>query len=289
MVQDNKYDIAIIGSGPAGLAAAINAKIRNKNILVFGTKNLSTKLEKAPLIKNYLGFSDITGEELKNKFKEHVDKMGISIKYEKVNAVYAMGNYFSIISGQKTYNALKVIIATGIEFTKPMNGEEEYMGRGVGYCATCDAPLYKGKTAAVIGYAKEDEKDANFLSEIASKVYYIPMYKGEYDLAADIEVIQDKPIEIKGNMKAEKLVLKNTEITVDGIFILKENVPPSQLVPGLLMEDGHIKVNVNMETNIKGCYACGDCTGKPYQYMKSTGQGQVAALNAVSQLDSIQK
>lgn len=286
MGSENKYDIAIIGSGPAGLSAAINAKIRNKNIVVFGTKDLSSKLNKAPLIKNYLGFSDITGKELKTKFKEHIDKMGIPIKYEKVNSVYAMGEYFTIVSGTKTYNALKVIIATGIEFTKPMKGEEKFVGRGVGYCATCDAPLYKGKITAVIGYTKEDEKDANFLGEVASKVYYIPMYKGEYNLSSNIEIIEDKPVEIVGNLKAEKLILKNREISVDGIFILKENVPPSQLVPGLLMENGHIKVNSNMETNIKGCYACGDCTGKPYQYMKAAGQGQIAALNAVSQLDS---
>lgn len=287
--MEKRYDIAIIGSGPAGLAAAINAKIRNKDIIVFGNSDLSNKLMRAPKINNYLGFYDITGKQLKLKFQTHINQMGIEVINEKVNSVYSMGEYFTLMVKEKMYEAKTLILATGIEYTKALKGEEEFLGKGVGYCATCDAPLYKGKTVVIVGYNKEAEEEANFVSEIAGKLYYVPMYDTEYNIKpnikSNIEVIKDKPIEIKGNDRVEKLVLKNKEISADGIFVLKDSVSPGQLVPGIEIVEGHIKVDREMKTNISGCYAAGDCVGKPYQYMKSSGEGQVAALNVVRYLD----
>ena len=282
-----RYDIAIIGSGPAGLSAAINAKIRNKNIIVFGNKDLSNKLVKAPLVNNYLGLPNIKGKNLKEAFQKHIDKTGIKIKRERINAVYAMGEYFSLMVNDKMYEAASLIIATGIEYTKPLKGEEEFLGRGVGYCATCDAPLYKNKEVIIIGHNKEAEDEANFVSELTSKTYYVPMYEGRYSLNNRIEVIKDRPLEVTGDSKVEKLILKNGELNIDGIFVLKDSISPGQLVPGLEIENGHIKVDRNMKTNIDGCFAAGDCIGKPYQYIKAAGEGQVAALNAVSYLDSV--
>lgn len=282
-----RYDIAIIGSGPAGLSAAINAKIRNKKIIVFGNKNLSNKLVKAPKINNYLGMYNISGEKLKETFESHINAMDINIKDEKVTAVYAMGEYFSIMVNEKIYESKTVIIATGIEYGKPIKGEEEFLGRGVGYCATCDAPLYRDKTVTIIGYNKEAEEEANFVSELAAKLYYVPMYRDEYKLDNSIELVKDTPVKIEGDNLVKKLVLKDRKLDTDGVFVLKDSVSPSQLVPGLDMEGGHIKVDKGMKTNIDGCFAAGDCTGKPYQYIKSAGEGQVAALNAVSFLDSL--
>lgn len=284
--MNDRYDIAIIGSGPAGLSAAINAQIRNKKIIIFGNQNFSNKLIKAPKINNYLGFYSINGQELKKQFENHIKSMGINIKFERINNVYAMGEYFALMAGDNTYEAKTVILATGIEFTRPLKGEEEFLGRGVGYCATCDAPLYRNKVVSIIGYNKEAEEEANFVSELASKVYYIPMYNGQYSLRGTVEIIKDTPLEVTGDLKVRKLVLKNRDIETDGVFPLKDSVPPSQLVPGLEMEEGHIKVDKNMQTNIPGCFACGDCVGKPYAYMKSAGEGQVAALKAVSLLDA---
>ncbi|WP_251860756.1 NAD(P)/FAD-dependent oxidoreductase [Clostridium sp. Marseille-Q2269] len=282
-----RYDIAIIGSGPAGLEAAINAKIRNKDIIIFGNRDLSSKLVKAPKINNYLGFHDISGSQLKDKFIDHINNMGIEITYERINNVYAMGEYFALMVNEKMYESKTVILATGVEYGKALKGEEELLGKGVGYCATCDAPLYKNKTVAIIGYNKEAEEEANFVSELVSKLYYIPMYRGDYSLNHKIQVVNDKPVEILGDEHVEKLLLKNSQLEADGIFVLKDSVSPSQLVPGLEMEDEHIKVDRKMQTNISGCFAAGDCTGKPYQYIKSSGEGQVAALNAVSYLDNI--
>jgi len=284
-----RYDIAIVGSGPAGLEAAVNAKIRNKNIIFFGAKDLSTKLIKAPLINNYLGFPGITGKDLKIKFEKHLDAMNIPLIHERINTIYAMGEYFALMVNEKIYEASTVILATGVEYTKPLKGEEEFLGKGVGYCATCDAPLYKGKTVTVVSYNKSFEDEANYVSELAGKLYYVPLYVGENKLNSSIEIINERPIEIQGDERVKKLIFAKRQVDTEGIFILKDSVPPSQLVPGLEIENGHINVDRNMKTNIPGCFAAGDCTGKPYQYMKAAGEGQVAALNAVAYLDNLKQ
>ncbi|MBU5485087.1 NAD(P)/FAD-dependent oxidoreductase [Clostridium sp. MSJ-11] len=284
--MNERYDIAIVGTGPAGLSAAINGKIRNKNVILFGNKQLSNKLVKAPKINNYLGYPNVTGEELKEAFVNHIEDMEIDIVQERINAIYAMGDFFSLMVNDKAYEAKTVIIATGMEFTKPLKGEEEFLGRGVGYCATCDAPLYKGKKVTIVGYNKEAEEEANFVSELASKLYYIPMYKGNYNLNTNVEIIKDRPLEIIGGSMVNKIRLNKVELDTDGVFILKDSISPGQLVPGLELENEHIKVDRNMITNIEGCFAAGDCTGKPYQYLKAAGEGQVAALNAVAYIDS---
>ena len=280
-----RYDIAIVGSGPAGLSAAINAKIRNKNIILFGNKDLSSKLVKAPKVNNYLGFFGVKGTELKDVFKEHLVSMDINITEEKIDSIYAMGEYFTLMVNEKMYEAKAIILATGIEYTKPIKGEEEFIGKGVGYCATCDAPLYKDKIVTIVGYNKESEEDANYVSELAKKVYFIPRYSGEISLNKNIQIVHGIPKVVIGNKKVEKLELNNETIETDGLFFLRDSISPSQLVPGLLVEDGHIQVDRLMKTNIKGCFAAGDCIGKPYQYIKAAGEGQIAAFSAVSYLD----
>ena len=284
--MSERYDIAIIGSGPAGLSAALNAQIRKKSFIVFGSKNFSSKIGKAPKINNYLGVPNADGKKLFEAFNSHIETNGIEITDERVNNVYAMGHYFSIMAKDKTYEAKSVIIATGVEFSKPLDGEAEFLGKGVGYCATCDAPLYKGKIVVIVASNEEGEQEANFVSEIASKVYYVPLYKGNYSLNESIELIAERPIKIAGDTQVRKIVFKDKEIETDGVFLLKDAVPPAQLVPGLEEEDGHIKCDRLMRTNIPGCFAAGDCVGKPYQYIKSAGEGNIASLSATSYLDS---
>lgn len=224
---------------------------------------------------------------MSEKFTNHVKEMGIEITQQRVNNVYQMGDYFALAVGDEIYEATTVIIATGVQYGKMIKGEEEYLGKGVGYCATCDAGLYRDKVVAIIGYNHEGEEDANFLSEIASKVYYIPMYNLSNKLDPSIEIIDSKPIEIKGDTLVNKLVLKDKELDVDGVFVIKDSVSPSYMVPGLEVEGPHIKTDREMKTNIDGLYAAGDCAGKPYQYLKSAGQGQMAVSSAISQLDKL--
>lgn len=287
-IMEERFDVAIIGTGPAGLSAAITLKIRNKNVILFGNKDLSAKLEKAHEIQNYLGFPSIKGEDLATMFQNHLASQGIEITEDQITACYSMGDYFSLSSkSNKTYTAKSVILATGVNFGKPYTGEEQYLGRGVSYCATCDAPLYKGKTVVVVGQTQKEEEEAKFLSEICEKVYYIPMYKVDdncFKGINNLEIVIDEVVAIEGAMKANKLVLKNQEIAADGFFILRDSVSPKQLVPGLELDENHVKVNRLMETNLPGLYACGDITGLPYQYIKSAGEGNVAALSAVKYL-----
>lgn len=287
--MSERYDIAIIGSGPAGLSAALNAKIRKKNFILFGNKELTAKLSKAHEINNYLGFYRKSGKEIQEEFNNHLKEMDINITEEKINNVYAMGDYFGLMVNQKMYEATTVILATGVQYGKLFDGEDRLLGKGVGYCATCDAPLYKNKVVTIIAYNKHEEDEANFIASIASKVYYIPMYKEEVQVDSSIEIINDVPVEIIGEDKVSKLKLKNSEIDTDGIFILRDSISPGQLVPGLKIVDNHIEVDRLMKTNINGCFAAGDVVGKPYQYIKAAGEGNIAALSAVNYIDSISK
>ena len=288
--MSERYDLAIVGSGPAGLSAALNAKIRKKKFIIFGSNELSSKLVKAEKINNYLGLYGESGKEISDRFKNHLKAMDIEITEERINNIYAMGDYYSLMADNKVYEASVVILATGVNFGKSLKGEEEFLGKGVGYCATCDAPLYKDKVVTIISYNKRFEEEADFISEIASKVNYIAMYKEYVEVNNAIEVIKGIPEEITGNNKAERLILKDSAvIESDGIFILRDSISPKQLVPGLEMEGNHIKVNRNMHSNLKGCFAAGDIVGTPYQYIKAAGEGNIAALSAVSYLEEVKK
>ncbi len=308
------YDMAIIGTGPAGVSAAITATIRNKNIVLFGTRNLSDKIRKAHLIQNYPGLPKRTGTELCDAFADHLDKMRIEITEQKINMVYAMGDKFALQTmSNEMYQARSVILASGMVQGSLLPGEEELVGRGVSYCATCDAPLYRGRSVAVIGYSPEAEKEANFLSEIASEVRYFPLYQQEPQVAKSVEIMRQVPRAILNNEDAKETLARvnpqgvsahggalqtktlqpgqpavETEesvLPVDGIFVLRSSIPAKQLIPGIEMDGEHVKVNLQMETSLPGCFACGDVTGRPYQYVKAAGQGNVAALSAAEYLD----
>ena len=280
-----RYDIAIIGTGPAGVSAALTAKNRNKTILLLGSRQMSEKVAKAHEIRNYPGLPFVKGEELAEAFRNQLDRMEIPITEQRIGAVYAMGDYFALQAGEEMLEAKTVILATGVVSAKPLPGEEALLGRGVSYCATCDAPLYRGRAAAVIGYSPREESEAAFLSEVCSRVIYFPMYPGETDLPDKVEVIREKPAEILKAENGLKVKTEEGEYAADGVFVLREAVAPAQLVPGLETDGAHVKVNRKMETNLPGVFACGDLAGTPYQYVKAAGEGNVAALSAAAYID----
>lgn len=287
--MSGRYDIVIIGSGPAGLSAAINAKIRNQKFIIFGNKKLSQKLEKAHQIDNYLGLPAISGKAMQSAFIEHMERMDIEITEQKVTNVYQMGDYFVVMANNEMYETEAVILATGMQAGKLLEGEEAYLGRGVSYCATCDGALYRDKIVTVIAYDKREEEEADFLAGLAAKVYYVPMYKETVDVAENIEIVRDRPVAVVGENLVKKLVLKDQELETDGIFILRANISPSTLLPGIELEEQHIKVDRTMKTSIPGCFAAGDIIGRPYQYIKAAGEGNIAALSAASYADSKKK
>ena len=283
-----RYDIAIIGAGPAGLSAALNAKIRNKSVIIFGKD--SPKLTKTESIKNYLGFRDIRGSELNKRFKDSLKDYEISFSNERVQTVYAMGDYHALMlkSGEMV-ESTAVIVATGMDQTKDLAGEEEFFAKGVSYCATCDASLYKGKEVVLIGYNEESVEEANFTAEIVDKLSFVNMYKDDIALDPSINLIEGEvPLGFTGDDRAKVLGFRSgKKIEADGFFIIKDSSKAQRLVPSLKMKDNHIDVDSNMVTNIAGLFAAGDVTGSPYQIMKAVGQGQIASLEAVRYITKI--
>lgn len=280
------YDIAIIGKGPAGIAAAISAASRNKSIIIFGKD--SQKLLYAHAISNYAGIPDVSGKELMEKFNQHLQTVKAEHSQKQVTAVYSLGDHFAIQAQSDVIEAKAVILAAGVDYKMTIKKEADFLGRGVSYCATCDAPLYRGKNVCVVGYNEEAVKEAEFLSGICSKVSFVSMLKGDVKLNDSIEVIKGTPVTFEGDKKASKLILKDdTEIDADGFFIIKDTYPLTSLVPGVEVDGPHVVVNRNLETNIKGLYAAGDITGKPYQIAKAVGEGHVAALNAAEYISKL--
>ncbi|MBQ7174597.1 MAG: NAD(P)/FAD-dependent oxidoreductase [Lachnospiraceae bacterium] len=293
-----RYDIAILGTGPAGVSAAITATIRNKKIILIGSADLSLKMVKAHEIQNYPGLPHIKGEDMAAAFKGHLDSMGIEITEDRISSVYAMGDYFVLQGGEMMYEATTVILASGVNTSRSLPGEDDFLGRGVSYCATCDAPLYRGKKTAVVGYNEKEEAEARFLSEVCEEVLYFPMYT--VDDAADISerfgartrLIREKVIGIESGSSMQSKVLRTdagNTYEVSGVFVLRESVAPDKLIPGIEVRDNHVAVDRQMATSLPGCFAAGDVTGTPYQYIKSAGEGNVAALSAVKYLDELKR
>ena len=281
-----RYDIAIIGTGPAGLSAAITATIRNKSVLLLGSKDLSVKVTKAHAIQNYLGLPNVKGEELGAAFQAHIDQLGIKVTEDRIQAAYNMGDYYALQGVSEIYEASALILATGMVPGKLLAGEQALLGRGVSYCATCDAPLYRGKRAAVIGYSEKEEREAAFLAEVCAEVAYFPMYRDAGRLLPEsVRVITDRPTEITEAGGLRRVVTAAGSYDFDGVFILRDSISPGQLVPGLVIENNHVAVDRTMATSLPGCFACGDVAGLPYQYIKSAGEGNVAALSAAAYLD----
>lgn len=271
------FDVAIIGTGPAGLSAAITLKLHEKSILWFGSPQFSAKVEKSEKIANYPGAGLISGEELNRRFQQHASEMALEPIDRMVTTIVPMQDHFSLLADNEIYEAKTLLMATGVVSAKGIPGETEFLGRGVSYCATCDGFLYKGKTIAVICASKRYEHEVQYLAELAEKVYLNATYKDVGEMPDNVEVIS--PIrEITGSLKADMIRLNDgTELAVNGIFCLRSAVAPSTLLPGLQLDGPHIVVNRSQETNIPGCFAAGDCTGRPYQLTKAVGEGNVAA------------
>ena len=284
------YDVAIIGTGPAGLEAALTLKIRNKSFILIGSKNTSEKVYKAHEVKNYLGLPNIKGEDFMDTFLKHINEMGIEITEDRIAQIYDMGDFYALQgSKEEMYQAKSVIIATGVAMSKPYKGEDELLGNGVSYCATCDAQLYKGKEIAAIIDSEAEIDEVNFLAEVASSVKLIPLYDNTLNSTDKITIINEKPTEILKNDKKRVVKTENNEYNVDGVFILRKSVPMSYLIYGIEMDGSHIKTDRLMKTNLRGVFACGDIVGKPYQYIKAAGEGNVAALSAVGFLDELMR
>ena len=282
------YDTAIIGAGPAGISAALNLKIHGKNFIWIGSRRLSDKITRAERISNYPGFIDATGEALNAAFRAQIDAMGIEITDAMVNSIMPMGDHYALLAGPDFYEARTLILATGVNQSGGISGEAELLGRGVSYCATCDGGLYRGRTVAVVCGNRRFEHEVTFLAGLAAKVYFFPYYKDPGVAGENIEAPDARPVAVEGGERLTGLRLNTGDsLPVDGLFCLRDAIALDTLLPGLKTENGHIAVDRDMATNLPGVYAAGDCTGRPYQYAKSVGEGNVAAHGVIGYLAGV--
>jgi len=260
-------DVAVIGAGPAGLSAAINARARGKSVLVVGNPMEENPLFKAPVVDNYPGLPGVSGAELLRRLTDHARESGAELRHGRVLNATPMGNRFFISIGSAIEEAGALIIAIGAQRGVKLPGEEALLGKGVSYCATCDGMLYRGKSVCVIGLYDGAEKEAAYLEEIGCNVRYIPRR----------DAVQ---VKILGEENVSALEVSGKQYACSGVFILRSSISPVTFLPDLQLEDGHIKVDKNMQTSVPGIFAAGDCVGKPYQINKAAGDGQKAALLA---------
>ena len=284
------YDTAIIGTGPAGLSAAINLKLHNKEVIWFGAKNFSSKVEKSEKIANYPGIVYISVKDLIEKFEAHREEMGLEITEQMVTAIMPMGDYFMLSAGSDVYQAKTILLATGVAAGKGFEGEAEFLGRGLSYCATCDGFLYKGKTIAVFCGDPRFEHEVEYLADLAEKVYLATSYKNVGVDKENVELLPKPVKKVLGGMKVNTIELTDgTQITIDGLFCLRNSIAPTSLLNGLELDGVHIVVGRDMATNIPGCFAAGDCTGRPYQIAKGVGEGNTAAHSIIEDIAEQEK
>lgn len=284
-MSEQIFDIAIVGAGPAGLSAALTARVRNKSVALFEHLDFSPKLQKAHAINNYIGLPATPGKDIVKQFADHCLAAGPTLIKEKVTNLFA-GDTFTLLTPNNTYEAKAVILSIGVVSSALIPGEKDLVGKGVCYCATCDGMLYRDKPVAVIAYTPEGEHEANFLGEICPVVYFLPQYKTDFQPSQPtVKVMAAKVQAIVGTEEVTGLATSEGELKVEGIFVLRQSDPAENLLPELEMDGVFVKVNREQATNVAGLYAAGDCTGKPWQIARATGEGLTAALNAIGYID----
>lgn len=278
-----KYDIIVLGSGPAGLSAAVTARGRNKSVLVIGNRWQDSPLARAERVDNYLGMPGMTGMEMLEAFQRHAQEMGVEMVTGKVLSIMEWEG-FHLTVGSQVYEGAALILAPGVVRQAKFPGEETYLGRGVSYCATCDGMLYRNKPVAVVGRSKDAPHEAAYLKSIGCQVVYVAPKRPD-QLEEDIPFIQAAKLAVKGEQTVTALEADGADIPVNGVFILREAVAPGDLLPGLTLEKGAIQVDRSMATSVPGVFAAGDATGAPLQVSKAVGEGLIAALSACEYLD----
>ena len=297
------YDIIVVGAGPAGLTAAIFARRANKKVLVIEAKSYGGQILNATNIENYPGFEAISGFEYSEKLYKQTLNLGAEIIFETVERV---NEDRTVITNKGEYKAKAVILATGMQSRKlNIENEASFLGKGVSYCATCDGNFFKSKTVAVVGGGDAAIDDANFLADIAQKVYLIHRRDEFTAEKSDLEILESRSnVEfilnanvktLKGNDKLESVeVLFNDEstkeITVDGLFIAVGQEPKNEIFSNVvdLNERGFIESEDGVHTKTKGIYVAGDNRIKMLrQLTTAVSDGSIAATMAIKEMPEL--
>ena len=276
------YDIIIIGTGPAGLSAAIYAQRACLDTIVIEKNGISGgQVLNTWEVDNYPGFPGVTGFELSRQFREHANKLGARVVQDEVVQVELSGNVKKVVCEEETYEARCVILASGAHHrTLEVPGEEELRGAGVSYCATCDGAFFRGRTVAVVGGGDAALEDAIFLARMCEKVYIVhrrDKLRGAKRLQERLQALENiefvwnsETAAIEGNGQVEALRLRQTQtgeerrLDVDGVFIAVGIAPESELYAGQLEldEQGYIRADESGQTSVPGVFAAGDVRTK---------------------------
>ena len=281
--KSSRYDVIVVGAGPAGISAAINLANRKKHVVVMDGQRPFSYTRKAPRIPNYPGFSFTSGEDLAAAFVRHMEDFDVPLLREKASKVFREDDDLVVFTDKDMYRAGAVILATGVYRESGLEGELALVGRGVAYCVACDGRLFAGKDLAFISYLEEGEEEASVLADdFAASLVYIPLYVGPYRLPDDVRVLARKrPSRLFRDDEGKLHVIHpDEELVVDGVFIYKRSVAPQDLLEDLALDGPHVLVDRSMATSVPGVFAAGDCTGEPYQIAKAVGEGQMAAFHA---------
>ncbi len=278
------FDVVIIGSGPAGISAAIYLKRAKKNIIIIS--NGKSSLEKAEKIENYYGIESISGKELYEVGIKQAERLSIPIQMDEVTNI-SFENNFIVTTPNREYETTNVIIATGTNrITPSIKGIKEFEGKGVSYCAICDAFFYKNKNVAVIGNGNYALHEAKQLKPVANSVTILTNGKEMIQNrdASDFEIEQTPIREFRGTNSIEEVEFENNNTKkIDGVFVAIGTASSTDLAKkiGAIVKNNNIAVDENMQTNVKGLYACGDCTGGLLQVNKAVYEGAKAAMNII--------
>lgn len=291
-----KYDLIIIGGGPAGLTAAIYAARYKLSTLVI-SKNIGGTAATAYKVCNYPSHDNIKGFELMQKITKQVKELGSEIIYDEAQKIEKVKEGFSVLTKKNKYDCRKIIYAAGTERIKlNIPGESKFLGRGVSYCATCDASFYKDKMVVVVGGSDAALSSALLLGEFASKVYIIyrkskfekaePYWIHLIEKEKKIQLIfNEEIVEIKGKESVEEISLKSGKnLRIDGIFIEAGSIPETKLLKELklkLNEKGYVITDKAQKTSVNGIYAAGDITNNSLkQIITAAAEGAIAAYTA---------
>ncbi len=292
---EKTYDLIVLGGGPTAIGCAIYAARFALNVLIVG-KTFGGLIATTHLVENYPGIASTSGQGLMDMFKEHMNSLSIPYISDEIRSIEKADDHFILHSFFQKFKAYTVCIATGSERKKlGIPGEEEFAGRGVSYCATCDGPFYKDKVVIVVGGSDSAAKEALFLSQNVKKVYIV--YRGE-EIRAEpinkkrvyenekIEIIyKTNIVEIKGDTSVKSVIFDNgKEFDIDGVFIEVGSIPNSDLAKRISVktdEKDEIIINRKSETNIPGIFAAGDVADAPFkQAITGVAEGVIAAYSA---------
>ncbi len=298
------YDIIIVGAGPAGLTAAIYAGRANKKVLVLEAKTYGGQIINTPDIENYPVEEHISGFDFATKIYNQAKNLGAEIVFEKVIEIKDLGKEKEVVTNKNTYKTKTIILATGSENRKlGLPNEDELVGKGISYCATCDGAFYRKKTVAVVGGGNTALEDALYLSNLVEKVYLIHRrdeFRGEETTVNklkekdNVEFIYNSNVtKLNANEKLESIEVTNKDgniqtINVDGLFVAVGRIPENQNFAKVinLDESGYIVAGENCNTNVDGIFVAGDNRVKEVrQLVTATSDGAIAATEAIKYIN----